>query len=165
MAGNSAGKSSRISAACRRRTPLNAKSVGVIERENFRIEKIIFESQPKFYVTAKLYIPKKGKGPYPAILFPLGHEAGAKSHEAWQYVLGSFATKGFVALAWDPAGQGERVPVLRSRYARLATDRVDAGAHMLGVQTLVTGESFARYTIWDGIRAFDYLVSRPGSGS
>src|SRR6478672_6592353 len=90
------------------RTPLNAKIAGVIERENFRIEKIVFESQPKFYVTASLYLPKKGTGPYPAILFPLGHEAGAKSHEAWQYVLGSFATKGFVALAWDPISQGER---------------------------------------------------------
>src|SRR5438876_8268453 len=61
------------------RTPLNAKTVGVIERENFRIEKIIFESQPKFYVTANLYLPKNGTGPFPAILFPLGHEAGAKN--------------------------------------------------------------------------------------
>jgi len=142
------------------RTPLNAKIVGVIERENFRIEKIIFESQPKFYVTANLYLPKKGTGPYPAILFPLGHEAGAKSHEAWQYVLGSFATKGFVALAWDPIGQGERVqfydPDLRA--SRLAASTREHT--MLGVQTLVVGDNIARYTIWDGIRALDYLVSR-----
>ena len=142
------------------RTPLNAKTVGVIERENFRIEKIIFESQPKFYVTANLYLPKKGTGPFPAILFPLGHEAGAKSHEAWQYVLGSFATKGFVALAWDPISQGERVqffdPDLRA--SRLAASTREHT--MLGVQTLVTGDNIARYTIWDGIRALDYLVSR-----
>lgn len=143
------------------RTPLNARTVGHIEREHFRIEKVIFESQPDFFVTANLYIPKRGKGPYPAILFPLGHEAGAKSHEAWQYVLGSFATKGFVALAWDTAGQGERVqffdPDLRaSRLVQSTREHT-----MLGVQTLVTGESFARYTIWDGIRALDYLASRP----
>jgi cephalosporin-C deacetylase-like acetyl esterase len=134
--------------------------VGVIEREHFRIEKIIFESQPGFYVTANLYLPKRGQGPYPAILFPLGHEAGAKAHEAWQYVLGSFATKGFVALAWDPLGQGERGqfydPDLRaSRLIQSTREHT-----MLGVQTLVTGESLARYTIWDGIRALDYLVSR-----
>jgi cephalosporin-C deacetylase-like acetyl esterase len=142
------------------RTPLNAKIVGVIERENFRIEKIIFESQPKFYVTANLYLPKRGTGPFPAILFPLGHEAGAKSHEAWQHVLGSFATKGFVALAWDPIGQGERVqfydPDLRA--SRLAASTREHT--MLGVQTLVVGDNIARYTIWDGIRALDYLVSR-----
>jgi cephalosporin-C deacetylase-like acetyl esterase len=142
------------------RTPLNPKIVGIIERENFRIEKIIFESQPKFYVTANLYLPKKGTGPFPAILFPLGHEAGAKSHEAWQYVLGSFATKGFVALAWDPISQGERVqffdPDLRA--SRLAASTPEHT--MLGVQALVTGDNIARYTIWDGIRALDYLVSR-----
>ncbi len=142
------------------RTPLNAKTVGVIERENFRIEKIIFESQPKFYVTANLYLPKNGTGPFPAILFPLGHEAGAKSHEAWQYVLGSFATKGFVALAWDPISQGERLqfydPDLRA--SRLVASTREHT--MLGVQTLVTGDSIARYTIWDGIRALDYLISR-----
>lgn len=143
------------------RTPLNARTVGQIEREHFRIEKVIFESQPNLFVTANLYIPKNGKGPYPAILFPLGHELGAKSHEAWQYVLGSFATKGFVALAWDTAGQGERVqffdPDLRaSRLVQSTREHT-----MLGVQTLVTGESFARYTIWDGIRALDYLAARP----
>ncbi|MBI2687087.1 MAG: acetylxylan esterase [Acidobacteria bacterium] len=142
------------------RTPLNARTVGVIEREHFRIEKVIFESQPKFYVTANLYLPKQGTGPYPAILFPLGHESGAKAHEAWQYVLGSFATKGFVALAWDTAGQGERVqffdPDLRgSRIPGSTREHT-----MLGIQALVVGDSLARYTIWDGIRALDYLASR-----
>ena len=142
------------------RTPLNARTVGVIERENFRIEKIIFESQPGFYVTANLYLPKRGQGPYPAILFPLGHEAGAKAHEAWQYVLGSFATKGFVALAWDPLGQGERGQFYDPDLGASRLIQSTREHTMLGVQTLVTGESLARYTIWDGIRALDYLVSR-----
>lgn len=142
------------------RTPLNARTVGVIEREHFRIEKIIFESQPGFYVTANLYLPKRGQGPYPAILFPLGHEAGAKAHEAWQYVLGSFATKGFVALAWDPLGQGERGQFYDPDLGASRLIQSTREHTMLGVQTLVTGESLARYTIWDGIRALDYLVSR-----
>jgi dienelactone hydrolase len=72
----------------------------------------------------------------------------------------SFATKGFVALAWDPIGQGERVqfydPDLRA--SRLAASTREHT--MLGVQTLVVGDNIARYTIWDGIRALDYLVSR-----
>src|SRR4051812_33392697 len=135
------------------RTPLNARIVGVIEQPAYRIEKVIFESQPGFYVTASLYLPKSGTAPYPAILFPLGHEAGAKAHEAWQYALASFASKGFVALAWDPLGQGERSqfydPDLR-RSRLVASTREHS---MLGVQTLVVGDSIARYTIWDGIRA------------
>src|SRR5688572_29489772 len=54
------------------RTPLNARVTGVIDHADYRIEKIVFESQPRFYVTANLYLPKTGRGPYPAILFPLG---------------------------------------------------------------------------------------------
>jgi cephalosporin-C deacetylase-like acetyl esterase len=142
------------------KTPLNGKVVGVIDRENFRIEKIVFESQPQFYVTASLYLPKNGNGPYPAILFPLGHEAGAKAHEAWQYVLGSFASKGYVALAWDPLGQGERSQFFdpETRRSRLSASTTEHT--MLGVQCLVTGDNIARYTIFDGIRALDYLLSR-----
>jgi len=93
------------------RTPLNPKVTGVIDRGTYKIEKIIFESQPKFYVTANLYMPKTGRPPYPAILYPLGHELGAKSHNTWQQMLGSLATKGYVALAWDPIGQGERIQI------------------------------------------------------
>jgi cephalosporin-C deacetylase-like acetyl esterase len=142
------------------RTPLNAKVVGVVDRPGYRIEKIIFESQPKFFVTANLYLPKNGTGPYPAVLFPLGHEAGAKAHEAWQYVLGSLATKGFVALAWDPIGQGERsqfydADLRRSRLVASTREHT-----MLGVQCLLAGDNIARYTIYDGIRALDYLLSR-----
>lgn len=142
------------------RTPLNAKVVGSIDRPNYRIEKVIFESQPKFYVTGNLYLPKSGAPPYPAILFPLGHEAGAKAHEAWQYVLGSFATKGLVAFAWDPLGQGERAqfydPAVR-RSRLIASTREHT---MLGAQCLLAGDNLARYTIYDGIRALDYLLSR-----
>ena len=142
------------------KTPLNARVVGVIDRENFRIEKIIFESQPQFYVTANLYLPKNGTGPYPAILFPLGHEAGAKAHEAWQYALGSFASKGYVALAWDPAGQGERSQFFDPELRRSRLTAATREHTMLGVQCLVTGDNIARYTIFDGIRALDYLLSR-----
>ena len=93
------------------RTPLNARVVGVLERPKYRIEKVIFESQPHFYVTANLYLPKTGHPPYPAILFPLGHERGGKTNPTWQQMLGSLATKGFVALTWDPIGQGERLQI------------------------------------------------------
>src|SRR6267378_2359406 len=103
------------------RTSLNPRVVGVLERPKYRIEKVIFESQPQFYVTANLYLPKTGHPPYPAILFPLGHERGGKTNPTWQQMLGSLATKGYVALTWD---------------------------HV------------ARYTIWDGMRALDYLLSR-----
>lgn len=141
------------------RTPLNAKTVGVIDHGKYRIEKIIFESQPKFYVTANLYVPN-GAGPYPAILMPLGHESGGKAHEAWQYVLGSFATKGFVALAWDPLGQGERSQFYDPDTRGSKLTQSTREHTMLGIQTLLAGDSIARYMIHDGIRALDYLSAR-----
>ena len=39
------------------RTPLNAKVMGETQMEGFRIEKVVYESQPGFYVTALLYVP------------------------------------------------------------------------------------------------------------
>ena len=36
-------------------TPLNARMTGTVEGDGFRIEKIIFESRPRHYVTANLY--------------------------------------------------------------------------------------------------------------
>ena len=76
------------------RTPLNARTVGVLDRGDYRIEKIIFESRPKFYVTANLYLPARGTPPYPAILYPLGHEQGAKAHSAWQRTLAFLRANG-----------------------------------------------------------------------
>ena len=143
------------------RTPLNARVTGTLDRGDHRVEKVIFESQPKFYVTANLYLPKSGQAPYPAILFPLGHEAGAKAHSAWQSVLVSLARKGFVCLAWDPIGQGERIQLWDDDFRDSKVIRSTTEHTMLGVQSILLGDALARYTIWDGIRALDYLLSRP----
>lgn len=143
------------------RTPLNPRITGTIEREDYRIEKVVFESQPKFFVTANLYLPKSGAGPYPGILFPLGHEEGGKSNPAWQYMLVSLAKKGYVALAWDPLGQGERVQLWDEDFRTSKVVRSTTEHTVLGTQTLLAGDSVARYTVWDGMRALDYLLSRP----
>ena len=38
------------------RTPLNAKIVRTVEKEGYRIEHIVYESQPGFYVASSLFI-------------------------------------------------------------------------------------------------------------
>src|SRR5882762_7472682 len=142
------------------RTPLNPKVTGVIDRGTYKIEKIIFESQPKFYVTANLYMPKTGRPPYPALLYPLCHELGAKSHNTWQQMLGSLATKGYVALAWDPIGQGERLQIYDEDLRESKVGDSTTEHTIVGTQCMLTGDHVARYTIWDGMRALDYLLSR-----
>lgn len=143
------------------RTPLNARTAGVLDRGDYRIEKIIFESRPRFYVTANLYLPARGKPPYPAILYPLGHESGAKAHSAWQYTLANLARRGFVCLAWDPVGQGERVQFYDEDWQDSKLQASTSEHNVLGMQSLLVGAHMAQYTIWDGIRALDYLLSRP----
>src|SRR5579864_5660286 len=143
------------------RTPLNAHTVDTLQRDGYRIEKVIFESQPHFYVTANLYLPKTGRPPYPAVLYPLGHELGAKSHNAWQQMLASLAKKGYVALAWDPIGQGERIQIYDEDFEDSKVRASTTEHTVQGIQCLLIGDHVARYTIWDGIRALDYLLSRP----
>src|SRR5947199_7620238 len=142
------------------KTALNARVVGTLERSKYRIEKILFESQPHFYVTANLYLPKTGQPPYPAILFPLGHERGGKTNPTWQQMLGSLATKGFVALTWDPIGQGERLQLYDEDLRESKVGDSTTEHTLIGTQTLLVGDHVARYTIWDGIRALVYLLSR-----
>src|SRR5437660_361196 len=138
--------------------PLNAKMTGQIDTPSYVIEKVIFESLPKIFITANVYRPKE-PGRYPGVLMPLGHWDDGKP--AVQQIAANLAMKGFVALAYDPLGQGERQqaydPRMRASLGGGSTDQ-----HILaGGQTALGGGSFARYRIWDAKRALDYLVSRP----
>ena len=143
------------------RTPLNPKVVETIEQPGYVIEKILFESQPGFFVTANLYRPATGSGPFPAVLYPLGHEPGGKAYPVWQQMLATLARKGYVALTWDPLGQGERVQLWAADMGRSKAVASTTEHTVLGIQCLLLGDNIARYTIWDGMRALDYLVSRP----
>jgi cephalosporin-C deacetylase-like acetyl esterase len=143
------------------KTPLRPQITGTLQREGYRIEKLIFESQPNYFVTANLYLPERGAPPFPAVVGVAGHSAAGKAAAFYQTVWISLARRGFVVLAFDPMGQGER-----SEYFDIDLGRSKLGGGgtrehtMAGVQCLLTGTTFARHEIWDGIRAVDYLVER-----
>jgi cephalosporin-C deacetylase-like acetyl esterase len=143
------------------RTPLNPKVTGTLKRDGYRIEKVIFESQPAFYVTANLYLPEAGRPPYPGILMPLGHERGGKAHEAWQRLAITLAKNGFVVLVYEPISQGERVQLYDTDLGESKVSYATNEHTLAGTQCLLLGHSFARHRIWDGMRALDYLASRP----
>jgi cephalosporin-C deacetylase-like acetyl esterase len=142
------------------KTPLNAKITGGFMRDGYRVEHLIFESQPKFYVTANVYVPTNVDPPFPAVLGVAGHSATGKAIATYQHAWIGMVKRGFLVIAFDPPGQGER-----SEYFDAATGKSSVGIgtaehNMAGAQTLLTGATFARYEIWDGIRAFDYLLTR-----
>jgi cephalosporin-C deacetylase-like acetyl esterase len=134
---------------------------GTLKRNGYRIEKVIFESQPAFYVTANLYLPESGRAPYPGILMPLGHENGGKAHDAWQRLAITFARNGFAILLYEPVSQGERVQLYDPDLGESKVSYATSEHTLAGTQCVLLGHSFARHTIWDGMRALDYLISRP----
>ena len=142
------------------KTPLNARTAGVVKKDFYRIEKIIFESQPGFYVTAAMFIPNQLKGKTAAIIFTSGHAQEAFRWPDYQKVCINLVEKGFVVLAFDPIGQGERVQYYSSELEKsLVGDAVFEHSYV-GEQCFLTGSSLARFMIWDGIRAVDYLLTR-----
>jgi hypothetical protein len=132
------------------RGPLNVKQMGSIDRGEYRIENIVYDSLPGFHVTANVYVPARGAKPFPAILMPVGHGRDGKGGS--QQVAIGLALKGFIALAYDPIGQGERLqyydPDLGGSKVGGPTDE---HSHANG-QTMLIGDSVARYRIWDGMR-------------
>jgi len=138
--------------------PLNPRITGRIQNEFYTIEKVIFESLPGFFVTANLYRPNQ-PGRYPAVLLQSGHTQEGKPEP--QRLAANLALKGFVSLAIDPVGQGEREQTFnRDLGGPLAGWSVNEHLHA-GAQSILVGEGVGRYFIWDAKRALDYLVSRP----
>ncbi len=141
------------------RTPLEAKTVGTIDCDGYRIEKVLYESRPDHHVTANLYVPTDGERPMPGILVPCGHSKNGKASEAYQGISVLLARHGFVVLCYDPIGQGERCQLLDASgkpkvWGTTEHTLTDIGARLAGA-------SAATYRTWDGIRSIDYLISRP----
>ncbi|MBL9171211.1 MAG: hypothetical protein JNN07_25995 [Verrucomicrobiales bacterium] len=63
------------------KTPLNAVIHGRIERPDYTVEKVYFESMPGFFVTGNLYRPKGKSGKLPGILCPHGHWPGGRFYD------------------------------------------------------------------------------------
>jgi cephalosporin-C deacetylase-like acetyl esterase len=137
------------------RTPLQPVVTGTLERDDFKVEKLYFQSRPHLYVTANLYLPKKITGRLPAILYVCGHSPAKKDgvsfgnktkfqhHGAW------FAQNGYVCLVIDSLQLGEIEGIHHGTYRENMWWWNSRGYTPAGVET------------WNSIRAIDYLVSRP----
>ena len=142
------------------KTPLNARVTGKVERKDYNIEKVLFESRPGFLVSANLYVPKNRKFPLPGVVGSCGHSNNGKAADAYQSFAQGLARMGYVVLIFDPIGQGERL-----QYGHVegkSRPRVGVGEHLHGGnQQFLVGEFLGSWRAWDGIRALDYLLTRP----
>src|SRR5699024_7379801 len=88
-----------------KKTPLHAKITKTVHEEGYKVEDIVFQSQPGFYVTSSLFIPDDISKPAPAILFTSGHTSLSYRASFYQQVILNLVKKGFVVFAIDPIGQ------------------------------------------------------------
>ena len=143
------------------RTPLNARTVGIIKKNGFTIEKVIFYSRPDFPVTGNLYLPRGIKGKIPAVLGLCGHAQSGKAELAYQSFCQGLVLKGYAVFIIDPVSQGERYQFLNTPDAEDISGRCCSEHNMMGKQLRLTGEFLGTWRAWDGIRGLDYLLSRP----
>jgi dienelactone hydrolase len=136
------------------RGDLKATTTGRIEREDFIVEKVHFQSLPGLYVTGNLYLPRDTAKPVPAILYACGHSPmmengvslGNKTdyqhHGEW------FARNGYACLAIDTVQLGEIQGIHHGTYKFDRWWWNSRGYTPAGVEC------------WNCIRALDYLETR-----
>ena len=132
---------------------------GVVERENFKIEKIIYFSRENYPVTANLYLPNT-PGKHPAVLFVCGHSGEGKACETYQRGAQQLALMGYVVLLVDPVSQGERWQFVDVPNARNVHGSCTAEHSMQGKQLRLCGEYMGAWRAYDALRGLDYLLSR-----
>jgi dienelactone hydrolase len=148
-----------------RNLPLNPKITKTFEKGTagknvYRVEMLLFESVPKFYVSAAIFLPDvtRFKPPYPAVLVVSGHANTAKAYEDYQQVAALAASNGLLAMSIDPIDQGERSQHLTNEGKPV---NQDTSAHnIIGSGSILLGRNAATFEYWDMVRTIDYLQSR-----
>lgn len=141
--------------------PLDPRTVGKLDRPDYVIEKVIFQSQPGYFCTTNLYLPKRRPLPRPGVLLTCGHSAEGKAYHLYHETCLGLVLKGYVVLALDPTGQGERSEYFDPASGKPLVPLCVSQHHYLGRPSWLVGRTLAGYRTWDAIRAIDYLVSRP----
>lgn len=137
------------------KSDLKVTITGTLERDDFRVEKLHFQSLPGLYVTANLYLPKNPPGPVPAVLYLCGHSQvkidnvsyGNKTHYHFHAVW--FARHGYACLVLDTLQLGEIEGIHHGTYRYGMWWWNNRGYTPAGVEA------------WNAVRALDYLQSRP----
>lgn len=169
------------------RTPLNAVVHGAVDRGEYIVERVFFESVPGHFVTGSLYRPKGRTGRLPAVLSPHGHwpdgrfqdvpveerkaaiASGAERFEASAgHVLQARAVQlarmGAIVFLYDMIGYADSVQIPRD-VAHGGRRTPDPSREMRGLffgpDAELHLQSIVGLQIWNGIRALDFLVERP----
>lgn len=166
------------------RTPLNAVVHGPVARDGYVVEKVFFESVPGHFVTGSLYRPTGRSGRLPAVLSPHGHwpegrfqdvpldevreqlAAGAERFETGgrhplQARAVQLARMGAIVFLYDMIGYADSVQIPRLVAHRGERDHPATPGLFFSPDAELHLESIMGLQVWNGIRALDWLASRP----
>jgi hypothetical protein len=139
--------------------PARGTITGTVSGVGFHIEKLIYQSLPGFYVTALVYVPENGDKLHPAILVPAGHSADGKNH--YQALCERLALRGYLVDQLGPGGAGRTKPVLGCKGKEEPLQPDLRRARRDGKPGLSGRRESGPVGVWDGMRAVDYLLTRP----
>jgi dienelactone hydrolase len=170
------------------RTPLNAVIHGRLERDEYTVEKVYFESAPGFFVTGNLYRPKRVAGRVPGVLFAHGHwqdarlalsgeeevrreiatgqerfEQGGRSR--FQSLCVQLARMGCVVWQWDMLGNSDAQQLSAALVHGFAKQRPEMATPenwgLFSPQAELHLQSAMGLQTWNSIRSLDFLLSLP----
>jgi dienelactone hydrolase len=116
------------------RLPLDIHYGGALDREDYLLRRVYFQTWPGVYASGWLYLPKT-PGKHPAILNAHGHWENGAMHPVMQSGCIGLAKKGYVALMVDSV--------------HLSSESFQVGASSIGVMT------------FNNMRAIDLLETLP----
>jgi dienelactone hydrolase len=171
------------------KTPLNAVIHGKIDRGEYTVEKVYFESAPGFFVTGNLYRPKDVKGgQVPGVLTPHGHAKDARlelstpdrarqliatgaerfedgGRSIYQSRCVQFARMGCVVWQWDMLGDSDSIQLARSLVHGFAKQRPEMNATenwgLFSPQAEAHCQSVMGLQLLNAVRGLDFLLSLP----
>lgn len=131
--------------------PLDAKILGVLKRDGYRVEKVIFQTRPGIWMTANAYVPDR-PGTLPAVLNVHGHWAKAKQEPTPQMRFIGLARQGYFVLAVDAFGSGER---------GIGKALGEYHGEMVAATLWPVGLPLSGLQVYENMRAVDYMLTRP----
>ena len=170
------------------KTPLNAVIHGRIERDDYTVDKVYFESIPGFFVTGSLYRPKNRSRKLPGILCPHGHwndgrfldtgvegvrkeiaQGAERFDEGGRSVLQSrcvqLARMGCVVFHYDMIGYADSVQIPMEIAHGFKTQRPEMNTTenwgLFSPQAEAHLQSVMGLQTWNSIRSLDFLLSLP----
>lgn len=164
-------------------TPLNSTIHGRVDRDEYSVEKVYFESFPGHYVTGNLYRPKGKNLPLPAVLSPHGHWHNGRFYDVGerrireQLVAGEerfevggrsplqsrcvqLARMGCVVFHYDMVGYGDSTQISHRPGSRDVMNTLEDWGYF-SPQAELRLQNMMGLQTYNSIRALDFLASLP----